>query len=151
MALVFHNAGDRKKVKGRKTKLVGVDDYGKGGRLTRKQKTPNQLALDNFDNILRKYGVTEKQRYIFKEEAETLEQLKNLNPEILAISMQYLDRVGQNITPYNFTNDILQQYFDRLFGYEVTRTPEIIARTKADILRYCNFIIQMREERRQGV
>lgn len=114
--------------------------------LTRKEMTPNQLALSRLNRELGKFSYTQGQRYTYLNWLPNMEQLRHMNMQTLAGAIVLYEDSKRNPEPVHFTDEQLEPIINRLLPIKFSERPveeqqQIRAKYKQSLLRYIRTLI----------
>jgi hypothetical protein len=113
-------------------------------QLTRKHRTPNELASWKLNQALSKYHIfTEEARQNFQNEFVEMPSLRTMNMKVLAATLSYLNAVNNKPTPDTFTDEMILPHLTLLLPTNELDPEErkrLIIRFKAQFLIYIQAI-----------
>ena len=113
-------------------------------QLTRKHRTPNELAAWKLNQSLQKYPVfTEEARQNLQNEFVEMPGLRTMNMKVLAATLSYLRAIGNKPSQETFIDEIILPHLSLLLPTAELDPDErrrLIIRFKAQILIYIQAI-----------
>lgn len=161
MASVFTNVGEFRRGKGnRKTRLgpkITVETISKPS--DRQVQTPDDIAIKKLMKLLEKPGLTQRDRFSYRDLMSQAEQIRFMNMPVLAEVLLYMHNVGNDVRPDNFNYNAILPYIERLLpqreigeggvkGKEIPENEKNIMRLRmaATFLRYIRYVSLLRQE-----
>lgn len=113
-------------------------------QLTRKTRTPNELAAWKLNQSLQKYPIfTEEARQNFQNEFVEMPSLRTMNMKVLAATLAFLRAINNQPSPETFTDEIIVPHLSLLLptnNLDPDERRRLIIRYKAQILIYIQAI-----------
>ena len=119
-------------------------------QLTRKSRTPNELAAWKLNQSLQKYPIfTEEARQNLQNEFVEMPGLRTMNMKVLAATLSYLNAINNQPSEATFKDEIILPHLALLLPTTEMAPDEkrrLIIRFKAQILIYIKAIILFRNQ-----
>jgi len=119
-------------------------------QLTRKHRTPNELAAWKLNQALQKYPIfTEEARQNLQNEFVEMPALRTMNMKMLAATLAYLRAIDNKPSPATFRDEIIIPHLSLLLPVGEIDPDErrrLIIRFKAQILIYIQAIEIFRQQ-----
>lgn len=113
-------------------------------QLTRKHRTPNELAAWKLNQALQKYPIfTEEARQNLQNEFVEMPALRTMNMKVMAATLAYLRAIDNKPSEATFRDEIIIPHLSLLLpanGLEPDERHRLIIRFKAQILIYIQAI-----------
>ena len=113
-------------------------------QLTRKNRTPNELASWKLNQSLQKYPIfTEEARQNLQNEFVEMPGLRTMNMKVLAATLAYLQSVNNQPTPDTFSDEYIIPHLSLLLptgDIDPAEQRRLIIRFKAQIFIYIQAI-----------
>jgi len=123
----------------------------KPGVITRKQMTPNQLAIYELGKALEAIpNTTPELRRQFQDEMIQMEQIRYMNMPTLAATLMFIHNVHDVITPGNFIDENLQPFIINIQPDSKLQDSQLAyIKTKETILRYIRAVQFFRQQQQE--
>jgi len=123
----------------------------KPGTITRKQMTPNQLAIFELGKALEAIpNTTPELRRQFQDEMIQMEQIRYMHMPTLAATLMFIHNVHDEITPENFTDENLQPVIINIQPDPKLQDSRLAyIKTKETILRYIRAVQFFRQQQQE--